>query len=112
MTEASEHSEFMKTVEEIKLAEQQSDEILRAAKVNADNILRKAKEDVQRQRAATEEKVVAMKNSMLEKGSKEIEAEVQKIVKDAGHDAERIRKEKLTIKDIDKLVKEFLTPSE
>ncbi len=109
MTEASEHSDFMKTVEEIKLAEQESDEILRTAKVNADDILRKAKEDVQKQRAATEEKVVAMKNSLLDKGSKDIEADVQKIVKDAGHDADKIRKEKLAGKDVDKLVKGFLT---
>lgn len=109
MTETSEHSDFMKTVEEIKLAEQESDEILRAAKMNADNILRKAKEDVQRQRAAIGENVVAMKNAMLEKGNRDIEADVQKIVKDASHNADKMRKEKLASKDIDKLVKEFLT---
>ena len=42
----------------------------------------------------------------------DIEADVQKIVKDAGHDAEKMKKEKLAGKDIDKLVKEFLTVSE
>ncbi len=112
MTEDSERSDFMKTVDDIKLAEQESDEILKTAKMNADNILRKAKEDVQRQRASTEAKVVETKNSLLDKGSREIEDEVSKIVKSAKHDAEKIRTEKLAKKDVDKLVKEFLAVSE
>ena len=68
VSERSERSDFMKTVEDIKLAEEESDEILKAAKMEADKILRKAKEDVQRQAAEHEEKVVAFKNSLLEKG--------------------------------------------
>jgi vacuolar-type H+-ATPase subunit H len=112
MTEPSEHSDFMKTVDEIKLAEQESDEILKAAKMNADKILRKAKEDVQRQKAEQDEKVVSMKNSLLDDGSKEIEKEVQKTLKEAGNKAEKVRKATLAKKDVDKLVKEFLTVNE
>jgi len=112
MAENSESSDFMKTVEEIKLAEQESDEILKAAKMNADKILRKAKEDVQRQKAEQEEKVVSMKNSLLDEGSKEIEEDVQKTLKEAGNKAEKIRDESLAKKDVDKLVKDFLTVTE
>jgi len=102
----------MKTVEDIKLAEEESDEILKSAKMEADKILRKVKEDVQRQAAEHDELVVVLKNSLLEKGSLEIEQDVQKILKVASVKAEKIRKERLAKKDVDFLVKNFLEISE
>lgn len=108
----TERSEFMKTVQEIKLAEEESDEILRSAKIEADKILRKAKEDVQNQRAKTEEEVVKTKNQLLEVGSKKIESEVQKLIENAKKDAETIRKTKLSKADTQKLAKDFLKSNE
>jgi vacuolar-type H+-ATPase subunit H len=108
----TDRSEFMKTVQEIKLAEEESDEILRSAKIEADKILRKAKEDVQIQRGKTEEEVVATKNKLLEEGSKKIESEVQKIIDKAKKDADSIRKSKLGKKETEKLVRGFLTTNE
>lgn len=104
----TERSDFMKTVEEIKLAEEESDEILKAAKLKADKILRKAKEDVQRQQAKTQEEVVSLKNSLLDSGSKEIETEVQKILDKARKEADSIREKNLAKKDTNQLVKNFL----
>ena len=104
----TERSDFMKTVGEIKLAEEESDEILKAAKLQADKILRKAKEDIQGMQAKTEEQIVSMKNKMLEDGSKNIEADVKKILDKAKKDADVVRKGKLAGKDIDSLVKSFL----
>jgi len=112
VSERSERSDFMKTVEDIKLAEEESDEILKSAKMEADKILRKVKEDVQRQAAEHDELVVVLKNSLLEKGSLEIEQDVQKILKVASVKAEKIRKERLAKKDVDFLVKNFLEISE
>jgi len=115
MTEASERTErsdFMKTVEDIKLAEEEADEILKSAKMDADKILRKAKEDVQRQAAEHDEKIVSLKNSLLEKGSEEIENDVKKILKEATAKADKIRKERLAKKDVELLVKKFLEISE
>lgn len=105
----SDRSEFMKTVQEIKLAEEESDEILRSAKIQADKILRKAKEDVQNQRAKTDEEVVAMKNRLLEEGSRKIEAEVQTVIEKAKKEADGIRKKKLPKADIGNLAKEFIS---
>ena len=109
--EDSERSDFMKTVGEIKLAEEESDEILKAAKIKADKILRTAKEDVQRQGAKNQEEVVALKNSLLEEGTKEIEKEVEKIISRSKKDADEIKKKKLSKKDTDALVKGFISPS-
>jgi vacuolar-type H+-ATPase subunit H len=104
----SDRSDFMKTVEEIKLAEEESDEILKAAKIKADKILRKAKEEVQIHRAKTEEEIVALKNKLLEEGSKEIESEVQAILSKAKKQADEIRTKKLAKKDSTVLVNTFL----
>jgi vacuolar-type H+-ATPase subunit H len=105
----SDRSDFMKTVQEIKLAEEESDEILKAAKLEADRILRKAKEDVQSLKTKNEDMIVKLKNSMLDEGSREIESEVKKIVDKAKKEAEAIRKKKLAKKDIDLLVDELLS---
>lgn len=104
----TQRSDFMKTVQEIKLAEEESDEILKSAKLKADKILRKAKEDVQHQAAKTGEEIVALKNKMLDQGSKEIETEVQDILNKAKKEADKIRKESLAKKDANVLVKDFL----
>jgi vacuolar-type H+-ATPase subunit H len=103
----TDRSEFMKTVEEIKLAEEESDEILKSAKLKADKILRKAKEDVQTQKAKSEEEIVAMKNSMLEAGSKDIEKEVKKIIDKAREEADKIKKKKLNKRETEALIKTF-----
>jgi vacuolar-type H+-ATPase subunit H len=112
MVENTERSDFMKMVDDVRLAEQEADEVLNAAKIKADKTLRQAKEDVQKQNAETNEKIVQMKNSMLESGAKDIEKDVKKILDKALTDAEKVRKVKLDKKGTDTLIKLFLSTQE
>ena len=109
MQKTSEQPEFIKTVDEIRGAEEKYDRIINDAKAKADKIMRKAKEAVSEERRKTSEKIVEFKNERLKEGSKDIEAGVQKIVKKAKADGSKASSKKLQPAAVSKLVKGFLT---
>ncbi|MBU0532146.1 hypothetical protein KKB44_01500 [Candidatus Micrarchaeota archaeon] len=108
MIDNSENPEFMKTIEEIRDAEQEYDRIITEAQKRAERILRETKEKIYEEREKSEEQLVAFKNETVRNGSKDIETKVQSTVKKAKDEAEKITHKKLDKKEVSKLVKEFL----
>ena len=109
MQENDAESDFVKTVEEIKEAEKQSDIVVNNAKSKADAILRKAKETVLKEQSKVDEDAVLLKNKMLQEGKVDIEKDVKKILKKAEGEANKIKKEKLSSKEVSVLLKNFLS---
>ncbi|MEW6722792.1 MAG: hypothetical protein AB1324_06020 [Candidatus Micrarchaeota archaeon] len=99
----------MKTVKEIRDAEEEYDRLINTAKEKADRIMREAKEKVLGERMKSEEETVAFKNERLRKGSKEIEDEVQKILSKAKQDSEKISGKKAEAALVSRLVRDFLS---
>jgi len=109
MHQTSEHPEFMKTIKEIRDAEEEYDRLINSAKEKADKILREARERTMEERLKNEEGLVAYKNERLRKGSKDIESEVEKIVDKAKEEGGKISKKKPESSAVPKLIKEFLS---
>jgi len=99
----------MKTVEEIKTAEDEYDQVISEARQKADAILRKAKEQVLKENTKARESATANKNERLKAGSEKIEDEVDKILAKAREEAEIIKKKKVDEKFTTSLVKSILT---
>lgn len=108
MHETSEHPEFMKTVKEIRDAEEEYDRIMNSAKEKADNVMREAKEKIAEERMKSEDELVSFKNERIRSGSEEIDVEVEKILAKAKKEGESINKKKLDSKSVSTLVKNFL----
>lgn len=108
MPKTSDQPEFVKTIGEIKGAEEEYDRLILEAKQKADRILREAKEKIADERSKNSEKVVDFKNERLREGSKEIESEVQELIKKAKASSSKTSKKKLGAPAVTKLVKEFL----
>ncbi len=108
MHENPSHSVFMKTVEEIRSAEEKSDKAVLEAKEKADKILRRAKEEIADEAAAAREEVTKYKNEKLKAGGTGIEEEVQKTLGKAKADAEKIRKKQLDKRSVLSLCKSFI----
>ncbi len=108
MHQASGQPEFMKTVDEIKEAEEAYDRLIVSAKEKAGKTLRDAKEKLQEERAKGDEEITAYRNERLRKGSKEIEDEVGKLLAAAKEDAGKITRKKADQQTVSKLVKDFL----
>lgn len=108
MQQHSEPPEFMKTVKEIRDAEEERDRVISSSKEKAERILRDAKEKSLEQRVRSEESAVAFKNERLKKGSSEIEGDVEKIVKKARDEGAKVSKKGLDATAVTRLVKEFL----
>jgi len=108
MHETSEHPEFMKTIREIHDAEEEHDRLISSAKEKADKIMREAKETVLEERMKAGEEIVSFKNDRLRAGSKEIEAEVDRIVEQAKAEAGKTGKKGSDSAMISRLVKDFL----
>ncbi len=108
MHQTSEHPEFMKTIKEIRDAEEEYDRLINSAKEKADKIMREAKEKTAEERMKSEEELTAYKNESLRNGSKEIEAEVGKIVEKAKDEGAKISKKSMESAAVSKLVKEFV----
>jgi vacuolar-type H+-ATPase subunit H len=108
MHQASEQPEFMRTVKEIKDAEEAYDRLISAAKEKAEKAVREAKEKSIEERMKGEEAVTAYRNERIRKGSKEIEDEVGKLLAAAREDAEKLGKRKADQQAVSRLVKEFL----
>jgi vacuolar-type H+-ATPase subunit H len=98
----------MKTIKEIRAAEEEYDRLINSAKERADKIMREAKEKTAEERMRGEEGLVEYKNERLRKGSKEIESEVEKILQKAKDEGAKTAKKKPESAMVPKLVKEFL----
>lgn len=109
MHENPSHSVFMKTVEEIRSAEEKSDRSISDAKEKADKILRKAKEEIADETAAAQEEVTRYKNEKLKAGRTDIEKEVKKTLDKAKENAETVRKKQIDKRSILSLCKSFIT---
>lgn len=109
MEKNPEHSEFMKTVNEIKVAEDEYEHLVSEAKEKADAILRKAKEQIIKEQSKAKENSVSYKNERLKEGSEEIEQEVNQILKKANVKAASIRKSRTDQGFILSLVKSLLS---
>lgn len=109
MHQTSEHPEFMKTIKEIRDAEEEYDRLINSAKEKADKIMREARERTMEERLKSDEELVAYKNERIRKGSKDIESEVEKIVAKAKDEGERMAGKKPESSAVPKLVKEFLS---
>jgi vacuolar-type H+-ATPase subunit H len=108
MQQPSGQPEFVKTVEDIRNAEDEYDRLINSAKENAEKTVRQARETAQDERTKLEEEIVSFKNEQLRKGSEGIESQVQKLVKKAHEDAAKISRKTLDAPAISKLVKDFL----
>jgi len=109
MHENPSHSVFMKTVEEIRSAEEKSDKTVSAAKEKADKILRKAKEEIAEEDAAAKEEVTKYKNEKLKAGKSEIEGEVQKTIEKAKDAAAKTKKKSLDKRTLLTICKSFIS---
>ncbi len=108
MHQVSEQPEFMKTVNEIKDAEEQHDRIINAAKEKADGLVREAKERILDETRKSDEAIISFKNDSLRKGSKEIEDAVAKITEHAKENGEKLGKKRVDTQTVSKIVKDFL----
>jgi vacuolar-type H+-ATPase subunit H len=108
MHQPSEQPEFVKTVKEIKNAEEEYDRLINSAKEKAEKTVREAREKALDERTRTEEEIVGLKDERLRKGSEAIEAEVQKLVKKAREEASSTGKKSMNAQAVSKLVKDFL----
>jgi vacuolar-type H+-ATPase subunit H len=108
MHQPSEQPEFVKTVKDIRNAEEEYDRLISSAKEKAEKIVREAREKALDERTKTEEEIVGLKDGQLRKGSEAIEAEVQKLVKKAREEASSTGKKSMGAQAVSKIVKDFL----
>ena len=101
--------DFIKTIDEIKGAEQEHERVINKARDDADKILIEAKEIANEERMKTSKEVVAFKNESLKSGRKKIEQKVEQMLKKAKEESQEISKKKLDSASISKLVKAFIS---
>ena len=101
-------SEFVKTIEDIRKAEENYDKRLQDAKHNAALILQKAKQQTNDEKVKRAEEVAVWKNSHLKSGNEEIEENVAKIVQKSREDSSKLSKKVLDSDAISKIAKDFL----
>jgi vacuolar-type H+-ATPase subunit H len=106
--QTSNQPEFIKTIGEIKSAEEEYDRLILEAKGKADHVLREAKEKVAEERAKNSDNIVKYKNEQLRAGSNEIEAEVKELIGKAKKGSSNVSGKKLAPAAVGKLVKDFL----
>lgn len=104
----SDDSEFMKTVEDIKKAEEGADSIRADAKEKSEHIIKKGKESVLKTRSETNDEVVKLKNRLLHEGKDKIEKEVSHIISKAQSEGDGLRKKKIGKDDAVSLLKKFV----
>ncbi|MFA6531062.1 MAG: hypothetical protein WCT31_04985 [Candidatus Micrarchaeia archaeon] len=104
----SDDSEFMKTVEDIKKAEDSADSLKADAKEKSEHIIKKGKESVLKINSETNNEVIKLKNRLLHEGKDGIEKEVDHIVEKAHSEGESLRKKKIGKEDAISLLKQFV----
>ena len=108
MQENPAHSVIMKTVGEIRTAEDQYDKKISEAKEKSDSILRKAREDIASENAKMKEEITKYKNEKLKAGKNSIEKDVDKTIEQAKDDAETIRSKKINKAKLPSIGKSFI----
>jgi len=111
MHQASEEPVFVKTVREIRGAEEEYDRLINSAKEKAAQTIRDAREKALQERTRAEDDVVFFKDSGLKKGGEGIEAEVQAILAKTKEEGAKISKKKIDGQAVTKIVKDFLSSS-
>jgi vacuolar-type H+-ATPase subunit H len=106
--QTSNQPEFIKTIGEIKGAEEEYDRLILEAKQKADRILHEAKEKVADERAKNSDNTVKYKNEQLRAGSSKIEAKVNQLIEKAKKESSGTGSKRLTPTAVGKLVKDFL----
>lgn len=109
MHENPSHSVIMKTVDEIRSAEEKYDKTITSAKERADGVLRKAKEEIAEERASVQEEITRHKNDMLRTGKNDIEKDVGKTLEKAKDEAEKIGRKKLSHAAVVSIGKSFVS---
>lgn len=109
MHENPSHSVIMKTVEEIKSAEDKYDQVISRAKEKADSVLRKAKEEIADEKASVKDEITKYKNEKLKAGKSDIEKDVKKTIEKAKDEASSISGKKITKPKIISIGKSLLS---
>ncbi|MBI2079303.1 hypothetical protein HYT84_00940 [Candidatus Micrarchaeota archaeon] len=101
-------SDFTKTVEEIRHAEEKAEKMKQEAKETADQTLKKAKDIVLKIGQETEEEIVKIKNSRFQHGKEKIESDIGSTLDKAHKEAEKIKKMKLNPTELDSVLNKFV----
>ena len=101
-------SVLMKTVGEIRSAEEKYDSVISEAKGEADKILRKAKEELAKEKASVKEEITKYKNEKLKSGKTSIEKDVKKTIEKAKDEADKIKAKKLAKTKVISVGKSFI----
>jgi len=109
MNENPTHSVIMKTVGEIRTAEEQYDKIISDAKSKSDSILRKAREEIADENAKMKEEITKFKNEKLRSGKSGIEKDVGKTIDKAKSDAETVKSKKMNKTKLLAIGKSFMS---
>lgn len=109
MQENPAHSVIMKTVGEIRTAEDQYDKKISEAKEKSDSVLRKAREEIAAENAKMKEEITKFKNEKLKSGKSSIEKDVNKTIEEAKDDAEAIRGKKANKAKLVAIGKSFIS---
>ena len=99
---------FMKTIENVKSAEQKAAALKQAAEKNAEKITLSTKKKAEELRLRGEKEALDLKEKKISDGKKATEKEVGKILSEAKSKAAGIRKKKAGSKDISRLMDDFL----
>ena len=109
MQENPAHSVIMKTVGEIRTAEEQYDKKISEAKEKSDSILRKAREEIAGENARMKDEITKFKNEKLKAGKNSIEKDANKTIDEAKGDAEAIRSKKASKAKLVAIGKSFIS---
>ncbi|MFH2105969.1 MAG: hypothetical protein ABII22_01805 [Candidatus Micrarchaeota archaeon] len=104
----SEQSDFMKKVEDVRLAEKEAGNIINAAKKSAENILQAAKKEVVSVKSKNEEQIINIKDTFVRARGEEIEKEVEGIIKKSKEKVAKSRNMCIDKKEAEGLVDYFL----
>jgi len=101
-------SVLMKTVGEIRSAEEKYESTISEGKEEADKVLRKAKEELAKEKAAVKEEITKFKNEKLKSGKGGIEKDVKKTIEAAKEEGDKIRAKKLPKAKVVSIGKTFM----
>lgn len=108
MHKENSQSDFTKTVEDIRVAEEKAEKIKEEAKLYSEQAIKRAKDNVIKMSKETEDEVVKLKNAKLQNGKQKIDEEVHIIIENAQKDSEKFRKSKFSEPESKSIIKKFI----
>ena len=90
-------------------SERRAEQILMDAKKSADKIIVKWKEEMQKEMAKINSEVVAYKNEAIKKGMRDVDNEVDRLLKKKEKEAEKIRTMKVDKKVLERIANNILS---